>query len=526
MASLPPRPASQRRPRDQDPSSSDSHQAQLSRADSEAFSTTSEDSQTLLLNRRRSTQPFSNTTPQNRQTSAQQSVPEVDVEPRKCWICFNDETEDTPLSSEWRSPCPCVLVAHEKCILDWIADMEAPNTRRRAGGSGKVLCPQCRSEIHLLRPRSVVVDAVRALERLTGLMLVPGVFVVLGSAAYSTATMLGTHAIYEIFGMEDGLQILQPLYDPPDVTEASPVIRLLNHLRQHWRLDIGLPLIPSILIASRITIADSFLPIIPMIFFASSSSPDEMLNVGHWPPSAALTVALLPYIRAGYNAYYERFWLPREQRWLKEIQPRAGDTPEEGQGANEDNNPNHIHEIFEDENGVMDIEVDLDFEVFRDWNNGGPADNHNAAEAPPVPIARGPAAPLNAPPLDADDAAPAPNVPAQPRNRNNRRMERALNFNTTSLADTVLGALIFPSIAAAVGEALRLALPRSWVTPPVSGKPTGLLQARWGRSIVGGCLFVGVKDAVMLYVRWKMAQNHRKRRVLDYDKVKKRVIRP
>ena len=40
--------------------------------------------------------------------------------------------------------------------------------------------------------------------------------------------------------------------------------------------------------------------------------------------------------------------------------------------------------------------------------------------------------------------------------------------------------------------------------------------------MVGGCLFVGIKDAVMLYVRWKMAQNHRRRRVLDHDGGKKR----
>ncbi|OCK83898.1 hypothetical protein K432DRAFT_379113 [Lepidopterella palustris CBS 459.81] len=528
MASLPPRPASQRRssPREQESSSSaDNHQAQLPRTDSEAFSTTSEDSQTLLLNRPQSPQSETTEQQQKQSSSSRPPAPASDNEPRKCWICFNDETEDEPMSSpEWRSPCPCVLVAHEKCLLDWIADMEAPSSRRRAGAPAKILCPQCKSEIHLTRPRSLIVDAVRSLERLTGFMLVPGIFVVLGSAAYTTATMLGTHAVYEIFGMEDGYQILQPLYQHPEIGEASPIVRFLNHLRHHWRLDLGLPLIPSVLIASRTTLTDSVLPVIPMIFFASSSSPDEMLNIGHWPPSAALTIALLPYLRGAYNAYYERVWLPKEQQWLKEIQPRAGEPQEGGNNGieNDDNGDgNRIHEIFEDDDGVVEVEVD--FDIFADWNNGGAADNNNAAEPPPVPIARGPAPPLNAPPEDGQDAAPAPNVP-QRRNRNRR--ERNLNFSTTSLADTVLGALLFPSIAAAVGEALRVMLPKSWVTPPSSGKATGLLQAKWGRSIVGGCLFVGVKDAVMLYVRWKMAQNHRKRRVLNYDKSKGKVVGP
>jgi hypothetical protein len=107
--------------------------------------------------------------------------------------------------------------------------------------------------------------------------------------------------------------------------------------------------------------------------------------------------------------------------------------------------------------------------------------------------------------------------------------------------DTILGALIFPSIAASMGELLRITLPVSWVTPPRGvtttswlggwlgagamqsgkGRSTGFLQTRWGRSLVGGCLFVGMKDMVMLYVRWKMAQNHRKRKVLDHDESKK-----
>ena len=61
-----------------------------------------------------------------------------------------------------------------------------------------------------------------------------------------------------------------------------------------------------------------------------------------------------------------------------------------------------------------------------------------------------------------------------------------------------------------------------WTTPPAPNKlggrivARGLLQEKWGRSLVGGCLFVVVKDAVGLYVRWKMAQMHRGRRVLDY----------
>lgn len=433
-----------------------------------------------------------------------------------------------------------MLVAHEKCLLDWIADMEAPNSRRRAGGrQGKILCPQCKSEIRLQRPRSMVVDTVRLAERLTGMFLLPGVILFAGSAAYSTLALIGKAQVYQIFGTEDGLRILAPLYQAPDVRQSSALMRVWNDLYEHWRLRIGLPLIPTVLMASRTTWADSFLPFLPLIFFVSSGRPqDEMLQFS-WPPSAAFTVAALPYVRGIYNTYYERVWLPREQHWLKEIQPRAGTDPEPagleieiGEEGHHEHDHDHDDMVDGEDGDIVEdaLEVEVDFDIFADWNNGGAGDNNNAAENPPVPIARGPAHPIDAPPederpafLDAqDDAAPAPNVPQQaPQPRRNRvRRERNIAFSTTSLADTILGALVFPSIAAVVGEALKQALPASWITPPASGKPTGFLQTRWGRSIVGGCLFVGVKDAVMLYVRWKMAQNHRMRRVLDYDKSK------
>lgn len=91
-----------------------------------------------------------------------------------------------------------------------------------------------------------------------------------------------------------------------------------------------------------------------------------------------------------------------------------------------------------------------------------------------------------------------------------------------------MSALIFPTIASVSGDLLTYILPRSWTTLPVSkwgigrGRATGLLQNKWGRSVVGGCLFVVVKDAVMLYVRWKMARQHQRRHVVDYDRKNKR----
>ncbi|KNG49901.1 duf833 domain-containing protein [Stemphylium lycopersici] len=490
MASLPPqRPTSQHRP-SQPAESSSPQQDQADRTNS--LSSHSIDSQTLLLN----TPPAQQTIPglhEQQEAPAQHAAPqqEEDDEPRKCWICFNDETEDDETTSEWRNPCACSLVAHEKCLLDWIADMEAPNVRRRAGTSaGKILCPQCKSEIKLQRPRSYVVDAVRGVERLAGSLLLPGFALATGTALYSTLTLSGTATIYQIFGTEDALQILGPLYETPDRRVDSVVLQWLEHLRQHWRLDLGLPLIPTVLVASRTSFADSFLPFLPLIFFVSSGQPnDEMLQL-EWPPSAAFSFAALPYIRGMYNAYYERVWLPREQQWLKEIQPRAGeDTGADGQ-IQDDHDHDHDHEG--DAEVVEEVEIELDFDIFADWN-GGDADNNDAPENPRGPLAHEPQ-PEQDENDDEEDAevpnlvnvgpqlnpAPPPNVPMQPPAQRPRRVrrERGVTFSTTSLADTILGALIFPTIAAAMGELLRLTLPTAWVTP-ATGSPAVSWLGGW-----------------------------------------------
>lgn len=405
-----------------------------------------------------------------------------------------------------------------------------------------------------------MVDVVRSIERLTGSLLLPGFALVTGTALYSTLTLSGTATIYQIFGTQDALQILGPLYETPNRSVNSVTIQWLEHLRQHWRLDLGLPLIPAVLVASRTTFADSFLPFLPLIFFVSSGQPgDEMLQL-QWPPSAAFTFAALPYLRGFYNAYYERVWLPREQQWLKEIQPRAGEDTTADAQVQADHD--HDHDHGGDEDVIEEVEIELDFDIFADWNNDGEADNNDAPEDPPLRAARGPAGPIDAPPRDDEDdadmpapqlivdgpqlnAAPAPNIPMQPAAPRPRRVrrERGVTFSTTSLADTILGALIFPTIAAAMGELLKHTLPSSWVTPPTGapaiswlggwintggkaggvGKPTGFLQTRWGRSVVGGCMFVGLKDFIMLYVRWKTAQNHRKRGIVNYDRKKPRA---
>jgi len=72
-----------------------------------------------------------------------------------------------------------------------------------------------------------------------------------------------------------------------------------------------------------------------------------------------------------------------------------------------------------------------------------------------------------------------------------------------------------------MGGLLKYLLPKSWTSSVMDRGRLGLLQTRWGRSVVGGCMFVLLKDALVLYCRWKLAQTHRRRKVLNYDRAKK-----
>lgn len=272
MASLPPRHSATGRSRssDQDSSASTSGWFASGANNDDLTSETLEDSETVLLNRPSiesavsspspaPSQPQSNTAKESEESDAarsQRARTEESLatqEPRKCWICYTDETEDTPLNSEWRSPCPCALTAHEACLLDWLADLENPRNRKRNGGATKMQCPQCKSEIVISRPRSYVVDLVRAVERLAGRLVLPGMVFTLAGTVWAGCCAHGVYSMYFVFGTEDARRIFE------DSADGS------------WSpgLNIGLPLIPLVLIFSRTRYAEGLLPAIPVLFFAT-----------------------------------------------------------------------------------------------------------------------------------------------------------------------------------------------------------------------------------------------------------------
>lgn len=546
MESLPPRRAAQRRRSPEHASLNNSPPRTTARAAS-PIDSHSLPSQTVCADDAES---------QKEQVPAESETLGTDGEVKKCWICFADSTEDTAETSPWRDPCPCALVAHEACLLDWIADMEAPNNRRtqqRGFGPPKIECPQCKKEITLVRPRSLVVDAVRRIERAGLQLTTPGALTVLFGLLYNGSMAWGVHTIYAIFGTEDGSRILQPLVmnairprlDLDTATGRDLGERLLGGALSylaHWRLYVGLPLITPAIILSRTNFADSVLPVLPVLFFATqSSSPQDTLDFGQWPPSAGLAFSVLPYLRLAYNFYYQKVWAPKEKQWLSEIQPRARDGDAE---AAVDEPP-----VDGDDDGDENVvEVRIDGGLWEEWEDEdlneerpeGLAAGEDAQQPPPIHFQDAREAAHAEPLPDIADAQelqqqrPLPaadqqnqdgaHQPHRPQNRIAGAGPRRLSFSPTDIAETFLGSLVFPTIAGLSGQLLKFVLPQPWTTrySLVGGTrvrffASGLLQERWGRSLVGGCLFVVLKDCIMLYVKWKMAQMHRQRKVVDYQ---------
>lgn len=159
-----------------------------------------------------------------------------------------------------------------------------------------------------------------------------------------------------------------------------------------------------------------------------------------------------------------------------------------------------------------------------------------------LPVAEGPA---GAPGVNANaqaNPAPAAALGAAPPAGEPNGWEFRQNVSIFAVARTVVATLLFPAASSIVGNILEVALPKTWVTRPSipmstggflagvmnlwSGKQAnvgagtwkrGLLQEKWGRTIVGGMIVVGVKDAVSLYVLWRRAKIEAQRKVLNYE---------
>lgn len=233
---------------------------------------------------------------------------------------------------------------------------------------------------------------------------------------------------------------------------------------------------------------------------------------------------MLPFIKTVYSRLYKYSLGSLEKQWDLAVQrkPREGETAEGIAAA--------ALQAEEEEALVVDIQIgfgnaaaDDDDDTDEDDNEEEEEEAEEAEEEENIEAAD----PERLQPADAlalqphpqpnaanpnPDADPNPNAAAQAN-----PWRDPFDHDFISSTD-IVGALFFPFCAAACGELLKRALPSRFVTRGLGAK--GLFTEKWGRSLVGGCAFVVLKDVVTLYCKWRRAKEFGKRRIVDWRGVK------
>ncbi|RKP35001.1 hypothetical protein BJ085DRAFT_40921 [Dimargaris cristalligena] len=184
--------------------------------------------------------------------------------PRRCWICLGDETDST---GSWSQPCPCSLVCHTQCLMRWVTESQREDPQMQ------IRCPQCNTPYKMDRQHSHIVRFINRLEPLATKAALTIAASGLTSCAFTCMTTYGAYAVLTLCGSLEGTRLL-----------GSPT-------PWGWRIWVGLPLIPMILVGSRTPIFDNVLPLLPLIFV----QPHDLSPT--FPPNSATIVTALPWVR-------------------------------------------------------------------------------------------------------------------------------------------------------------------------------------------------------------------------------------
>ncbi|KAI0967078.1 hypothetical protein F4678DRAFT_465885 [Xylaria arbuscula] len=223
-----------------------------------------------------------------------------------------------------------------------------------------------------------------------------------------------------------------------------------------------LPLIAPALVINRMNVGDLIALPASLVYATLFNHSAEFFT---WPPSPDRVMAVYPALKTTYFRIHRHLSDSLEKSWAAQARALSGE-----------HGPQPMHDFDPAPDpapamNILDLEIDIQIGEADDLqdNNGDPQ-----------------------------------------RNRFDTNRGSPINF--------IAGALLWPSVCYGAGELMRHILPSRFVTKPSSGPVTGLLQERWGRSFIGGCLFVVLKDAFFLYVKYKKMMNRPHRRIKNSDR--------
>ncbi|CAO3581936.1 unnamed protein product [Absidia cylindrospora] len=304
----------------------------------------------------------------------------------------------------------------------------------------KVFCPQCAMPYYLFERRSVslrCLEFIQFMARSTApYMMVVG----LGCSILVAASTYGAYSIMTLFGAEEGERLLGP-------TNTWT-----------WRTFLGLPSIPFVLVASRSRFADGILPVAAILFLRASAP----MTVS-WPPSPALIVGSLPWIRLVYFTFYS---LVRRHLSSKlSIQPPT---------------PNQRSSRY----------ARLSLYRYQEQPQTDSTDHPNQSSLT----------------TSTTDHQGVRERSASAPNRDNQDADLLYGRSNRDLNVTIMGALLWPTISGFIGNFLKqIKYIRHY------------LPEAFHRNILGGCLFILAKDMIILFYRYERICQRRSRRVRSFD---------
>ncbi|KAF4964700.1 hypothetical protein FSARC_7407 [Fusarium sarcochroum] len=498
--------------------------------------------------------------------------------PRRCFICLTDEEPSDPPGS-WVDPCGCTLEAHQDCMLSWVTDCERSNK--------PLVCPVCKDRIELEGPWDPLVSVTDAVAtKFTR----ASPFMLLSSATLGVQFSLQMYGAFAMWAFSGREALVDYILGHEIWVHGEPSRLLMTGGERLGNALVLTNVGPALLVGqlmpwfgNKIFLSTASLYGVYHVmhddnFLTWPPSPQLAMAVFPYVRSAYLNIwreFVFPY----------EVNLNRQIMGLPPIEPRQDQAPtnerqpeqRNGEGgvvgflngliealevdeAEEERNDGAAglrlgNDGADGEEGGVVLELvieEIEDEDQDDWGERpaeqdegpqqGPADHEEPAprqaeevqrdlpfdpvQAPqnPAPEVAVAPAPVGVPQAGADDQAAQQNQHEAPQAPPARRP--GLGTILSGVSNAIVSALILPGVSFAMGELLRLTLPKQWTAGSSSRGSTmrpGLLQQQWGRSLVGGCLYVVIKDVLRLYTKYRKVAAIGQRRVKNVERARRRA---